>query len=350
MRKLVIRELLFAIAVILLMLQACIPALADSPLAPGPEDLPMDRAVGIAAGKFMAIGNVTEKELDQYTVQAELWPAEDAAPDKRAWTVVFYYPGRDDLFFSVRAASPSGKILGYGPETFAQDLEGYLSEAETEKFILEQTALWEDEKGPEYLWSYVDKASFYETYGYAAGYVYKQIPGLPGKEDISQQQAVELAREAVTKEFGVAKEQLETLLQDCTFLPQTHIRSDGMKGPIWLILFRDTLPDNRGIYMPLYQVSILSPQGEVDRVCDLAKEAEQDGQAMTGGAPQADAPVPEAAGTVYYNPRGGKYYHANQYCSKVSSQYLPLTALNLDQLKETAYKNLLPCPICYGIR
>jgi hypothetical protein len=46
---------------------------------------------------------------------------------------------------------------------------------------------------------------------------------LPGKGDISQQQAVELAREAVTKEFDVAKEQLDALLLDCTFLPQTSV-------------------------------------------------------------------------------------------------------------------------------
>jgi hypothetical protein len=164
---------LFLIAVILFMLPVCSPALADSPLIPRPEDLTMEQAVSIASSKFMAIGNITEKQMAQYTVQAELWPAEDAAPDQRAWTVVFNLAGVDDLFFSARVASPSGKVLESGPETFAQDLKKYLREAETEKFILEQTALWEDEKGPEYLWPYADKASFYETYGYAAGYVYR---------------------------------------------------------------------------------------------------------------------------------------------------------------------------------
>jgi hypothetical protein len=140
MIKHIIRQMLYVIAAMLLILTVCCPALADSPLQPGPEDLSMDQAVRIASEQFMAVSNITEKEPAQYTVQAELWPAEDAAPDIRAWTVVFSYSGKDDLYFSVLVASPSGKVLESGPETFAQDLKEYLAKEADRKMILTNTA------------------------------------------------------------------------------------------------------------------------------------------------------------------------------------------------------------------
>ena len=49
---------------------------------------------------------------------------------------------------------------------------------------------------------------------------------------------------------------------------------------------------------------------------------------------------------VYYNPEGGKYYHAIRSCSAVSNQYWPLTKLPLEMLNSQEFKNLQRCTTC----
>ncbi len=56
--------------------------------------------------------------------------------------------------------------------------------------------------------------------------------------------------------------------------------------------------------------------------------------------------VPGPSTVLYYNPDGGKYYHAVDNCPSVGAQYLPLTALNYTDLNSTKFKSLLPCPKC----
>ena len=50
--------------------------------------------------------------------------------------------------------------------------------------------------------------------------------------------------------------------------------------------------------------------------------------------------------TVYYNPDGGKYYHAVPNCSWVSEKYWPLKDFPYELLNSLPYKTLLPCPNC----
>ena len=63
--------------------------------------------------------------------------------------------------------------------------------------------------------------------------------------------------------------------------------------------------------------------------------------------PTAEPPV-SGDTVVYYNPQGGKYYHANQNCIKVSTQYLPLTGFYWRDLNSPQFKSLLPCPDCHA--
>ena len=65
--------------------------------------------------------------------------------------------------------------------------------------------------------------------------------------------------------------------------------------------------------------------------------------------PPERPPVPEAQETpdfVYYNPDGGRYYHAVDDCVSVSEQYLPLSPIPFDQLNTGEYSRLVPCPRC----
>jgi len=61
-------------------------------------------------------------------------------------------------------------------------------------------------------------------------------------------------------------------------------------------------------------------------------------------------PYPESATTLYYNPDGGKYYHAIEDCSTVKNQYLPLKAFTYAELDTDPFRTLEPCPGCSPVR
>ena len=52
---------------------------------------------------------------------------------------------------------------------------------------------------------------------------------------------------------------------------------------------------------------------------------------------------------LYYNPDGGQYYHADEYCNSVRSKYLPLTGFTYAELDDEPYAKLTPCPYCCNI-
>ena len=56
--------------------------------------------------------------------------------------------------------------------------------------------------------------------------------------------------------------------------------------------------------------------------------------------------VPGANTVLYYNPDGGKYYHAVDNCSSVGAKYIPLSPLYYSDLNSTTFKSLMPCPRC----
>ena len=49
---------------------------------------------------------------------------------------------------------------------------------------------------------------------------------------------------------------------------------------------------------------------------------------------------------VYYNPNGGRYYHAVDDCPSVSPQYQPLAPIPFAQISDPEYARLVPCPRC----
>lgn len=56
---------------------------------------------------------------------------------------------------------------------------------------------------------------------------------------------------------------------------------------------------------------------------------------------------PDPGQTLYYNPDGGSFYHANDQCTSVSNKYLPLKgSFKYSQLNDEAYKKLQPCGKC----
>ena len=66
-----------------------------------------------------------------------------------------------------------------------------------------------------------------------------------------------------------------------------------------------------------------------------------------------DTPAPTATPAytkdtvLYYNPKGGSYYHYDQNCPRLDERYLPLQGhFTYAELDKDAYKNLKPCAVC----
>ncbi|MGN0792969.1 MAG: hypothetical protein ACI4MG_00675 [Aristaeellaceae bacterium] len=50
--------------------------------------------------------------------------------------------------------------------------------------------------------------------------------------------------------------------------------------------------------------------------------------------------------TLYYNPRGGSYYHIDGDCDRVNATYKPMVSFLYSQVNQSPYSALDPCPYC----
>lgn len=57
--------------------------------------------------------------------------------------------------------------------------------------------------------------------------------------------------------------------------------------------------------------------------------------------------VPDAATPLWYNPDGGKNYHAAAKCYGVRDKFLPMTEFTYAELDDAAHSSLTPCPYCF---
>ena len=57
-------------------------------------------------------------------------------------------------------------------------------------------------------------------------------------------------------------------------------------------------------------------------------------------------PVTDGKTPMYYNPDGGKMFHADQYCPGVKDRYLPLTETTYSGLRRYPHTALTPCSTC----
>ena len=56
---------------------------------------------------------------------------------------------------------------------------------------------------------------------------------------------------------------------------------------------------------------------------------------------------PDDSLPLFYNPKGGKYYHLDQNCRSIKDRYLPLKGeLTYGELDDAAYQKLTPCKSC----
>jgi hypothetical protein len=331
---------------VLLLFTARLSALADSAIVPDPEDLPKEEAVRIATEQFLAACGFNKEILAEFTAEADLREANtiQSGVMPRRWQVLFFYKENASVYYTVYVDSSSRKIILVDPEDFSARLKECKKNAQAKRSAIEQGEIWTSEKGPWRLWSYQDKAAFVSAYGRDPDGHPRQDIGLPDDMDISLQQAISTAKTVIVREFGETVERLDLLKLDCTFYIR-RLLTNGAFGRAWLIVFRD-LYEN-GIYQPLYEASILSSSGEVVIIFDYTAVLSGTGNMkFWPPEPEPTAPPVTVEGDIYYNPRGGKYYHANVRCPSVNEKYLPLTLIDQSKMNEAQYRNLRPCPVC----
>ncbi len=56
--------------------------------------------------------------------------------------------------------------------------------------------------------------------------------------------------------------------------------------------------------------------------------------------------IPADDTPLYYNPKGGTYYHALADCPSVNKKFRPMTAFTFGELEESPFKKLKVCPYC----
>ncbi len=90
-----------------------------------------------------------------------------------------------------------------------------------------------------------------------------------------------------------------------------------------------------------------------DVVADETATADNTSTGSQDGAGVATpTPTPKPTATpgsktkLYYNKKGGKFYHIDPECPSVDKSYLPLTNFLYKDLSTTAFKHLLPCTKC----
>ena len=89
----------------------------------------------------------------------------------------------------------------------------------------------------------------------------------------------------------------------------------------------------------------------VRRKMDIARENLQRGAITQEEYLSALTPIeyPSDDLDLYYNPKGGKSYHAEANCSSVADRYLPLTAFKYSQLEEGHFAGLSACTVCDAV-
>ena len=96
--------------------------------------------------------------------------------------------------------------------------------------------------------------------------------------------------------------------------------------------------------LPYTELSKLDFQALLTFLHSLAPE-EYEHKPIQSSFPEPEEPEKEDETVyVYYNPQGGRYYHADRLCPSVNSKYWPLSPISFDVI--CTHSNLLPCVHC----
>ncbi len=83
-----------------------------------------------------------------------------------------------------------------------------------------------------------------------------------------------------------------------------------------------------------------------DIVEDTANTEGTEGETTSATATPKPTATPAPKTKLYFNEKGGEFYHADSECSKVNAKFLPMTSFYYREVNTTKFKNLKPCPFC----
>ena len=172
---------------------------------------------------------------------------------------------------------------------------------------------------------------------------------LPEETDLTRDEVVRIAREAVRSAYGMTDEEIESYAPNVSFFI-----TDVCDTPRWMVEFYTQGEDGQ-IHGSPYSV-LLTRDGEVTEDWEnlgvltpaqarlrqeRQKETAVDVFTMRGQMRLQDQ------NTVFWNPEGGKHYHFLADCPMVNADKLPLKEL---PVWDAQFGLLTPCPCCVSLQ
>ena len=170
-------------------------------------------------------------------------------------------------------------------------------------------------KGDFRFWSLEEQARHSEL-GRAIGNYTDQWSTMPTSADISEQEAIEQARNGLESKGKYTSEEVLKLYTYSSFL------QDSSGKTIWRIIFTESSDADKGLHVDV-------PSKKAQEVLRQPEKIESE-------------PVVNDFTPMYFNPVGGTMWHLDQNCRGVSSAYLPLQTIE----DETLMARLKPCEYC----
>ena len=203
-------------------------------------------ATAIARAVFLEACGLSGEEASRYIVSTNL-EDRNVKGQKSQWTVSFEYDTPYSLgfmVFSVTVTVSDGKIRNESDANAFMDFMRRFQSWEAMALAQEQL---EREKGPYRDWPEDEKVAFKAKYGDTSSFAQKCHSPLP--EDMQLWEAAEFAKQAIIKEYGVAREEIDALKVSGGFFEQENPKT-------WTIGFSDGEEAK-------YAVTVLSPDGSI---------------------------------------------------------------------------------------
>ena len=163
-----------------------------------------------------------------------------------------------------------------------------------ESYVREMT----EKKGDSRFWTLDEKAKR-TALAKDADLLGTQWDALPGGTDISEKEAIEAARQALSANSAYAGLDVNSMHAYASFL------EDVAGKTVWSIILMESADAEKGICVDI--------PSKINPVIQ-------------------QKPVENEALAMYYNPDGGQYYHSDQNCPSVRDKYLPLAPIEDESL------------------
>lgn len=254
----------------------------DTFVNPGKGDLPEAEAVAIAKSAILKTHDLPDGALDHARAVANLYVT-NARPDYRRWFIQFEVlkEGSDsyvERFYSCIVDQEGNVIadpdidepsLEEKAAASAEDMQKQLNRPDYVKKYLEYFRAHEDIGGFFWYWPYDVKAAYWQDMqpwvndvpletdtevGMTLYYAY----GMPGADEISHDDAVRMAKEAVKEKYRLADEQMKRYQ---VFCESFDISGKLREGNVWKFVLMET--GDRTVYnAPRYWVVLDAKTGQ----------------------------------------------------------------------------------------